>query len=279
MRNLFFIGFISFILLNIPSLSQGFGGISISPKRIIFEGRSRIAEVILMNRGIKKTTYRVYFNNMRMEKNGTYTVIEELGQGDRFADNLIRYSPRQVTIPPGGSQIIRLMVRKPKGLESGEYRSHLFFESIPSKEAGIDLETENLEKGVSVKIIARYAISIPIIIRHGKLDAHLTISDLEFTSSKTEEEKPRFSLTLNRHGKRSVYGSVIVNFQSVTGSSVEMGRVNGVAVFTPNESRLLDITLYPPEGINIKNGTLHVIFKEKSKNGNDIFAEEKLFIP
>ena len=39
---------------------------------------------------------------------------------------MIRYAPRRVTVPPGGSQQIRILLRRPRDLEPGEYRSHLW---------------------------------------------------------------------------------------------------------------------------------------------------------
>jgi len=273
------ISFFIVLLSSLPVFAQ-VGGVSISPQRVVFEGRQRTAEVTLMNRGAEATTYRVFFENLRMEQDGQYTTIEEPDQGQLFADGLIRYSPRQVTIPAGGSQTVRLMVRKTKGLKPAEYRSHLYFMSLPPKDSGLDLETTDLKEGeLSVKMIATYAISIPIIVRHGKLTAGLTISDLNLTLPKTEAEKPRLSVKLNRQGERSVYGNITINFKPKSGGDpIEVGRLNGVSVFTPNKSRVLNINLYPPEGINLKNGTLNITYDEDLKKGESVFAQERLMI-
>ncbi len=275
----FFIALISFLIISPSFVLAQVGGVAISPTRIVFEGRKRMAEVILMNHAAKPTTYRVSFANMKVEEDGSYTEIKEPGTDDRFADKLIRYSPRQVTIPAGSSQTVRLMVRKTKGLEPGEYRSHLFFKSLPPKDAGTSLEDLDLKEGeLSIKMIAQYAISIPIIIRHGKLDVSFKISDLAFTP-KTEEKKPSLAMKLNRDGNRSIYGDIAVNFRSVNGGGpVEVGRINGVSVYVPNKNRMLNIALNPPEGINLKSGTLHVKFEEDLKKGKGGFAEEKLAI-
>ncbi len=265
-----------------PSMvfAQNLGGVSVSPKRIVFDGRQRTADVTLINQGAQASTYRVFFGNMRMGEDGKYEKIKEPGPGDRFADRLIRYSPRQVVIPPGSSQTVRLMVRKPRDLDPGEYRSHLFFKSLPPSDAGASLEALDLKEGeLSVNMIAAYSISIPILIRHGKLDATIIISDLAFEPQKTDEGKPHLSITLNRQGKRSVYGNLTVNFQSNSADSpVELGRMNGVAVFTPNAKRVLDVALYPPEGVNLNNGNLIVTFREDLKKGKGVFSETKLSI-
>ena len=53
--------------------------------------------------------------------------MTEAAPGEHFADGMLSWSPRQITLQPGTAQVVRLMVRKPEGLAEGEYRSHLDF--------------------------------------------------------------------------------------------------------------------------------------------------------
>lgn len=62
-----------------------------------------------------------------------------------------------------------MMFKLPPHLPEGEYRSHLLFTKIPS---GVSAPTESNDPppgGAAMKIKARIGISIPVIVRHGKL--------------------------------------------------------------------------------------------------------------
>jgi len=254
------------------------GGVQIVPSRIVFEGRNRSAQATLINSASISKTFRISFKNMKMTKAGGFEDITEVDPDKRFADGFIRFSPRQVTIPAGGSQTVRLMVRKPKDLEQGEYRSHMLFSEVP-KDVGKSIESLSEEtKSIKINLIPIMAISIPVIIRHGKLNANIKISDLVFNRA-LEEKHPYLSFKLNREGTRSIYGDISINFRSVSaGDPVEVGRINGLAVYVPNKNRTLNVSLFAPEGINLHNGTLHVTFKEDSKQSDGAFAEERLAI-
>ena len=110
-----------------------------------------------------------------MTENGSLEEADEAKPGEQFADKLIRYSPRQITLEPGRTQTVRLLVRKPRDLAPGEYRSHLLFQSVPPADFGTSVEAEGVEEGtISVQMIPTFAISIPIIIRHGDVSAGVT---------------------------------------------------------------------------------------------------------
>ena len=119
---------------------QGAGDLVVAPTRIVFEGRTRTAQLSLLNKGSAAATYRISLINMRMTEDGGFKEIDEPAPGEQFADRLIRYAPRQVVLAPGDSQAVRLLLRKPRGLEPGEYRSHLLFRAIPLQNIGKSVE-------------------------------------------------------------------------------------------------------------------------------------------
>ncbi|MEK9951769.1 MAG: molecular chaperone, partial [Curvibacter sp.] len=111
------------------------------PTRIVLAKNPRAAPVELMNTGSEPETYRINLVNRRMGENGEFIAIETPGPGEQFADPLLRYSPRQVTIPPGGSQTVRILLRKPADLPAGEYRSHLQFDRVADAAGASSLES------------------------------------------------------------------------------------------------------------------------------------------
>lgn len=110
------------------------------PTRIVLEKNQRAAQVELINQGRSPETYRINLVNRRMSETGEFIPVGTPGPGEQFADPLLRYSPRQVTIAPGGSQTVRILLRKPAELAAGEYRSHLQFDRVAETSADSSVE-------------------------------------------------------------------------------------------------------------------------------------------
>ncbi len=169
---------------------------------------------------------------------------------------------------------------KSRDLPQGEYRSHLVFQTVPPTDVGEDIETEGLEAGqLQVRLIATFAIAIPVIVRHGDLSASLTLSELKLDPPSTAENPPVLFLRLNRGGDRSVYGDLSVTFKAEGGAATEVGRVSGIAVYTPNASRTLRLPLRPPEGVTLKRGRLGVVFRESDEQPGAVHAEAEIAVP
>lgn len=112
--------------------SHAFAGeLMVHPTRVVFDGNTRTAQIDVINSGTETMTYRISLIRRRMTDTGEFVPVESAHEQERFADEMIRYSPRQVVIPPGGTQAVRLQLRKPANLEDGEYRSHLLFQALP----------------------------------------------------------------------------------------------------------------------------------------------------
>jgi P pilus assembly chaperone PapD len=198
-----------------------------------------------------------------------------------YSDDMIRYSPRQVTLEPGQSQTVRLMLRKKKGIEDGEYRSHMLFQSLPDASASdVSSLADGKSDKLSINLIPVVGITIPVIVRQGKLESVVSLSDFEIRQSNTVKAESVLSFTINRDGNKSAYGDFRVYFTPKDGKAVTIGQVNGVAVYTSTSSRTLDIKLQLPDGFKLSNGELHVTYLksgEDSKTG--LIAESRMLIP
>lgn len=260
-------------------------GLQVLPTRIVFEGRKRSAQVTLINQGDEETTYRIGFKNMRMNQDGSYLEIEKPGPGEHFSEGLIRYSPRQVKIKPGTSQTIRLLLRKKKGTAGGEYRSHMMFQSVPKADASKSLEAlaSDKEGDIKIALIPIYGISIPVIVRHGKVKVKSGLSELSINDSQPHPETGVISkiidFKINRDGNQSVYGDLSGIFINQSGDELEVARLNGVAVYVPNKSRDVRLRLNIPDGVELKNGLLKLSYRQPKDEGNKIMAEGQLRIP
>lgn len=260
--------------------AQGMGGLQILPTRIIFEGKTRSAQVTLINNGQDTGRYRIGFVNMRMKEDGDLEMVEEPKPGDKFADGLIRFSPRRVVLKPGGKQTVRLLLRKKKDLPPGEYRSHLMFRSFPAADAGQDIEVLDKNKGIRVQLIPIFGLSIPVFVRHGNLTVTVGLENLRLNPSQETDKGPVLSMVVKRQGELSVYGDMSVMFTPKKGGEAqEVGRINGLVIYTSNEIRTLNLTLQPPEGVKLENGTLHSYFRKTKEKGGELLAEAKVVVP
>lgn len=258
----------------------GFGNVGVNKTRVVFEGRKRSDEIILWNRGSLRTVYRIFFRNMRMTEVGSFQEIKEPDPGQRFANKIIRYSPRQVTVAAGASQSVRLLARKPRDLADGEYRSHLVIQAIPPPNVGESIEPGDVEESqFVVQMVPVVGISMPIIVRHGNLSAAIALSNLTLEPTSNPQEPLLLRFRFERTGERSVYGNVIVTFKPESGSEVEVGVIRGISVLTPNAIRKVRLGLRPPEGVTLARGRLHVLFRESDDQPGAVVAEADISIP
>jgi len=262
-----------------PTRAQGPGDLTVTPTRLVFEGRTRSAQVSVINRGTKKATYRIGFLQMRMTEDGQLEEIEAPGEGEQFADGLLRFSPREVTLEPELAQTVRLLVRKPAGLPPGEYRSHLLLYAVPSDEPAAPEPTELKDKEIGIRLIPIYRVSLPVIVREGELAATASLVELSLEPG-SGGAAPILAFHLRRSGERSLYGDVKVTYVSADGHTERVvGEINGLAVYTPNDVRRVQMTLYPPPGVELKGGVLKVRFAEPRETKGAVMAEATVPLP
>lgn len=269
------------LLITTPSV---WADLSIFPTRIVLEKNQRSAQVELMNNGTEPLTYRINLVNRRMGENGELMEIDQAMEGEHFADPLLRFSPRQVQIQPGSSQIVRILVRKPAELPVGEYRSHLQFDRLPQAGGATSIESSQKSDSqeIGVVITALVGASIPVILRHGDTESSVSLSNLKMEwpgTSAANPSAPELMFTMNRIGTRSVYGDLMVTFTARNGATVELAKMGGVAVYVPNALRRVRLPLAMPKGMDTSGGTLKLVYRERADAGLRILAEAVLANP
>ncbi len=211
------------------------GGISVMPNRVVFEGRERAAEVMLKNSGSNRASFRISMVEKDMTEEGRLTDRTKR-EGEITAADLVRFTPRQVDLEPGESQIVRIQVRKPEHLPDGEYRSHLLFQGIPPARAAEPIEGEGAERQISFAITQVLGISIPVIVRQGSLQADIKLAHGEpvFYQPPYENSAPVISLWVERTGNRSVMGDMKVTLEAGGDKSkgTVLWEVKSVGIYT-----------------------------------------------
>ncbi|MDF1553978.1 MAG: fimbria/pilus periplasmic chaperone [Deferrisomatales bacterium] len=254
----------------------GVGGLLIAPTRVVVEARQRSAELTLMNRGSRTEAYRLEVVEKRMADDGR---LEDLPQGEtapHSAAAMLRYSPRQVTLAPGETQKVRLMVRRPADLVAGEYRSHLMIRTLPPPGEPPATEADLGDGQLSVKLITTTAVTIPLIVRHGETHVEMALTDLAWVAPAADAGAPRLGFRLTRAGTRSAYGDVTVEWEPAAGGApVTLGTMRGVAVYAPNRSRRVEIPL-TADPVQRVAGVVRVTYRSPDGSSRSFLAESSL---
>jgi P pilus assembly chaperone PapD len=255
-------------------------GLMLYPTRVVFEKNQRAAQIELINDGDKPATYRISLVNRRMTEDGRFEAADSAGPGERFADGMLRFSPRQVTLQPGTAQTVRVMLRKPADLAEGEYRSHLQFDKLPDVDASTSIEHQGADekKGIGVVLNVLVGASIPVIVRHGATSASVNLTHLAL--QKNEAKHDLLTLQFEREGNSSVYGDLRVTFTPRGGGKPQaVAQADGIAVYTPNRVRSATLPLELPAGMTLAGGTLVVSYNERPEAGGKLLAKATLELP
>jgi fimbrial chaperone protein len=268
------------LLLLLTAAQPALAGLMLYPTRVVMEKKVRSAQVMIINNGDKPETYRINIVNRRMTETGEIVSADTALPDERFAAAMLRYSPRQVTLQPGKSQTVRIMVRKPAELAAGEYRSHLQFDRVADASGAANLE--NLAKPgegvISIVLQALVGASIPVIVRHGETSVTTALTELILEPGK-DGAAPLLAFTMKRNGNRSVYGDLVATFTPAGGSPLEVGKVAGVAVYVPNLLRKAKLPIKLPEGVSLKKGLLTLRFLDRPEAGGKVMAEAQIAVP
>ncbi|MFL6657550.1 MAG: molecular chaperone [Massilia sp.] len=252
----------------------------LNPTRVVLIKNQRAAQVELINNSNEPATYRISLVNRRMSETGEFINVNEAAPDERFADSMLSYSPRQVTLAPGSAQVVRLMVRKPEALADGEYRSHLHFEKQPGPaDLATSVETRTgTDANIGVVLKTLIGASIPIIVRQGACEASVTLTQLTL-QPQTNSRTPLLAFRIERGGNSSVYGDISAVFTPRGGAGQLIGRANGVAVYTPNPLRRAQLPLLMPPGLALAGGELHLSYRERPEAGGKLLAEASITLP
>ena len=264
------------LIFSIQSESYASGQLMVSPSRVVFEGKIRSEKITLINSGSETGHFRISFVRRNMTESGGLTEVKENEPGN-YSDTMIRFSPRQITLPPGKAQTVRLQLRKPRGLKDGEYRSHMLFQALPDPKATSLENVQAEDNTMQVKLIPVVGVTIPVIVRQGKLAANVSLSDFKIKLDNTVKGKQTLEMKISREGNSSVYGDFMIEFTPKNGNTIIVSQAKGVAIYTPNKQRSFEISLQAPEGTKLANGELLIKYTDpKNKN---ILAESRLSLP
>jgi len=241
-----------------PTLIFAQGNLLLTPKRIVFEGTKRSEELNLVNTGRDTARYVISFVQIRMKQDGSFETIVQPDSAQFFADKNLRYFPRSVTLAPNETQSVKVQLANKNSLEEGEYRSHLYFRSVPNQSPLGTAEPIKDTTGIVVQITPVFGFSIPVIIRVGENTAAVQLSHI---SVQVQNDTMAIAgMLMSRAGNMSVYGDISVDHTSPEGKVTRVGTVKGLAIYTPNQNRYIKIALNKTRALNLHTGDLHIVY-------------------
>ncbi|NVO03311.1 MAG: hypothetical protein HXX09_11485 [Bacteroidetes bacterium] len=264
----------AFSLLGFTNAKAQAGDLFITPARVIFDNSSRSEELTLANIGKDTATYSISFLQYNMTEAGGFVLASKSDTGTMYADPFLRVFPRKVTIPPNESQVVRLEFHKKSGIKDGEYRSHLYFRSEHNYDPRGEEKLADTTK-MAVKLIPIYGVSIPIIVRSGKLSSTASINDAKIETP-VNDSIPVLKMVINRTGNSSVYGNLLVKFEPVGEKPFEIGVMNGVGVYCNINKRNISMKLQKAKGLKMQKGKITVTYTNKEGEKGNVLAEQKI---
>lgn len=251
--------FVMAILLMLPAAGVfAQGDLLISPLRIVFEGNKKSQEISLANVGKDTATYVISVKDIRMNENGSFEEITVPDSGQNFAGPYMRFFPRKVTLAPNEAQVVKVQLIKTTQMAPGEYRSHLYFRSVPDERPLGERPAKKDTGGISIQLTPIFGITIPVIIRVGDYNAGVTLANPTFEMPASDTA--RLTVTFARSGTMSVYGDLKVEHVTSGGKTTVVKQVKGIGVYTPKNIRRFSVDLDTEKKVDYHKGKLHITY-------------------
>lgn len=251
------------LLTGIEAKSQS--DLLITPFRVVFENGKNMEELTVANTGKDTARYTISFLQYKMLSTGKLEKIDQPEDSILFADKYLRVFPKTITLAPNEAQMVRLQLKTPPDLSRGEYRSHLYFRSIVNEKP--DMGTQTDSTGIGFKLVPVYGITIPVIIRVGESTVKANAANIVINEANGVKQ---LTCQINRDGNISTFGQLEIEHTSETGVKTLVGKVNGVAVYTPVHSRELSIPLNIPDTLDITKGSIALKYFSKVE-GKEVY--------
>ena len=213
-----------------------FSALGVSPTRIVIGAQQKSDSITITNNSKTEVTYRMKLLEMGRDSQGRFRRLSnnELPTSHQSAVKLIKFSPRQVQLKPGQSQVIRVIARRPRNLAPGEYRSHLQIAALPiiSDQSLADLiDRDRQAVLVQAKSGTNVGISMPVILRHGQTNANVRLKTVHLNADK-KGKIVNATVDLGLDGNQSTYGHIKLQLE-YNGKWQDIGQIRGFALYHP----------------------------------------------
>jgi fimbrial chaperone protein len=264
--------FTLFLMCFLLAATEVRADLTITPWRVVFGAHDRSAVVQLINISDRTNTYRMGWTLLKAEPDGKYRYVPATKDSDKdphSVENMVIFTPRQVTIEPHGVQVIRLSLRRPADLPPGEYRAHMTLTRMAKAERP---EQDPNAKSMDLSMNVNLSFSIPIIVRQGE-DKDLKVA-LTHPQLKQEGKASGLRLDLTRvAGKFSSYGTIRAFWTPPKGSEEMIGEMTNIALYPELKTRHIEVPIMTKYN-NIAGGKIRVVYEGKYESEGKTWDEE-----
>lgn len=253
--------FLFIFTLSVTVHKQAHANLMILPTNVVFEGRERYADVTLINNGIDAKNYKLEWTYHKMlPETGAYEHLENLGDEFDLSKHVVM-SPKRVRLAPKAKQKIRLALRRPTDIASGDYHVHLRFTAMPvDQEPGGAEEIDGAE--ASVKFVVSY--SIPVFLRVGEPDVKAELGQISLERNvKTGMLDILIPVERSSKSPYSILGYVLIYHIDEDGNEELVGELSNANIFSEIDNRTFRAFLTK----DIEGGSLRVVLNERTKDG------------
>lgn len=262
----------------------GMGDINLFPKRVVIDDRQRLANLGLYNRSVATGEYEITVSDMAMQPDGRLVELASLPDPAaraqvQTASGFLRWSPRRVALPGSEAQMVRIMARVPPELPPGEYRSHFTVVSVPPETGGTSIDEATGAQsadGIGVRIVPRFGISIPVIVRVGQTTLTAGLKDFALVAQPGGGRALSFKIT--RAGTRSAFGDITI---TAPGAKKPLGEIKGIGVYTEITERSVLITLDPAADPRLlaRGARLSITYVDDDAAPGKTLARQEFIVP
>ncbi len=265
MNNNFLKYFIFLSLISFQQKAFSRADLLITPNRLVLEQGQRSAKITISNPGDEIGNYKVELVNKKMLSNGKLE-DDNAYPMDKNIKSKMRFSPRKFSIGPQKTQVIRVMLRDLAKLNNGEYRTHLRVKLLPKASKNIAQNEE-----FSINIRSTFSISIPMIVKKGKLDSKIKVESASWSSKSADKVA---LVEISRSGSESPYGDLKLVHIQEDGSEEVVSLLKGVSIYAPLKKRVFKVK--PQSGSWPTGGKLKVLYSSSGKKTSMTYTESEL---
>jgi hypothetical protein len=217
-----------YCIANILLTQKAMAALQVFPTRVVLNEKIKNATLTLRNKDAGTATYKISSVFYRMGVDGSMTVVDDVKPEERSAQSLIKFSPKRVTLKANEDQVVRILSKVPQTLPDGDYRIHIKF--TPED----DIVTEEGSNGkVTMKLQAKVAIAISVIVQNGKQNHKIELKD--FSIFKGAKNEDRIKVKMKNIGSSFPIGTFTVLHKNLLKKEAEemVGIVRGVNSYIP----------------------------------------------
>ena len=204
----FFLGVLFVLLMTLMSTVTAQANLQVNPTFVALDDKKQRSAVFsLVNNSSQFARYNIYFEDKASQSTDVKQTTETSATS---VANLVRYSPRRVSLESGQGTRVRMALRLPKGTKKGEYFSNIVFHQIPVAAPAVNTDSlpeknaaENTSNSRGLSMTAYMRIIVPVILRVGDLT-----STVEIATAQQAENTTSIEVVLSRQGDRTSFGNI-----------------------------------------------------------------------